>query len=43
MGPSDWVLTDFVFDEELDESLFSTEPPAGYTVETGKIIGIQRP
>ncbi len=43
MGPSDWVLTDFVFDEDLDESLFSTEPPAGYTVETGTIIGIQRP
>ena len=32
MGHSKWVLSDIVFDEPLDESLFSTEPPEGYTV-----------
>ena len=42
-GPSDWVQSDFVFGKELDESLFSTEPPEGYTVETQKIYGIRNP
>jgi len=32
MGQSRWVLSDMVFDEPIDESLFSTEPPNGYTV-----------
>jgi hypothetical protein len=27
------TLSDFVFDVQLDESLFSVEPPAGYTVQ----------
>ena len=42
-GPSDWVQSDFVFGKELDESLFSTEPPEGYTAETQKIYGIRIP
>ncbi len=28
------TMSDFEFDVPMDESLFSTEPPAGYTVET---------
>jgi outer membrane lipoprotein-sorting protein len=31
-GQSLWILSDIVFDEPLDESLFSTNPPEGYTV-----------
>lgn len=31
MGESDWVQSDFVFDAPLDESLFSTVPPPGFT------------
>ena len=27
---SDWVQSDIVFDEPLDEALFSTDPPPGY-------------
>lgn len=42
-GPSDWVMAEFVFNEELDASLFSTEPPAGYTVKTKKVFGIRIP
>ena len=26
-----WILKDFVFDQKLDDSLFSLEPPEGYT------------
>jgi len=33
-------LTNFVFDAPLDEALFSTEPPAGYTVREGGFISI---
>ncbi len=29
-GESEWVLSDIVFDEPIDESLLSTEPPEGY-------------
>lgn len=32
-GQSRWILSDIVFDEPLDESQFSTDPPEGYTVE----------
>jgi hypothetical protein len=31
MADSDWVTKDIIFDAPLDEALFSTEPPAGYT------------
>jgi outer membrane lipoprotein-sorting protein len=31
MGQSRWVLSDIVFDQAVDESLLSTEPPKGYT------------
>lgn len=31
---------DFVFDAPLDDTLFSTEPPAGYTVREGGFISI---
>ncbi len=30
------TITDFVFDAPMDESLFSVEPPAGYTVDRQK-------
>ena len=30
------TITDFVFDARMDESLFSVEPPAGYTVDRQK-------
>lgn len=30
-GASDWVKYDFEFDAPLDEALFSTDPPTGYT------------
>jgi outer membrane lipoprotein-sorting protein len=43
LGPSDWVQAGFVFDETLDTSLFSTTPPAEYTVETQKLLGIRPP
>ena len=41
MGRSEWIYSGFVFDEELPETLFSTEVPAGYLSETQKIYGIQ--
>jgi outer membrane lipoprotein-sorting protein len=31
------TMSDFVFNPKLDESLFSTDPPAGYTVETTQV------
>jgi outer membrane lipoprotein-sorting protein len=37
---SNWVQSDFVFDKELSESLFSTHPPEGYSIHTEKIYGI---
>jgi len=43
VGPSDWVQSDFAFGEKFDESLFSTDPPKGYTDETQKIYGIRIP
>ena len=30
MGESDFVLSDIVFDAQLDEALFTTDPPEGY-------------
>jgi hypothetical protein len=39
----EWLWSDFVFDEELDPSLFSTEPPAGYSVQESEIQGFQMP
>jgi hypothetical protein len=38
---SEWVLSGFVFDEDVPESEFSTELPPGYTRETAKIYGIK--
>ena len=35
-----WVMSDFEFDCQLDESLFSTEPPDGYSVEDSSVMGI---
>ena len=32
MGRKPTIYSDFVFDPDLDESLFSLEPPAGYTI-----------
>jgi len=31
------TMSDFVFNVEMDESLFSTDPPPGYTVQSEKI------
>jgi outer membrane lipoprotein-sorting protein len=31
------TMSDFVFNPKLDESLFSTDPPPGYTVETTEV------
>jgi outer membrane lipoprotein-sorting protein len=31
------VMSDFVFDEPMDESLFSLTPPAGYTIEKQQV------
>ena len=31
------TMSDFVFNVDMDESLFSTEPPPGYTVQNEKI------
>ena len=33
MGQSRWVLSEIVFDQPIDESLFSTELPAGYRAQ----------
>ncbi len=39
-----FILTDFVFDRQLDDSLFSLEPPDGYTnVEPPEIFQIEMP
>ncbi len=37
MGPATYTITDIVFDVELDESLFSLEIPADYTVHTRQV------
>ena len=31
------TMSDFLFNGDLDESLFSIEPPAGYTIESGHV------
>ena len=36
MANFDGVVSDFIFDEKLDDSLFSFDPPDGYTVKTVK-------
>jgi outer membrane lipoprotein-sorting protein len=41
MGRSDWLLSGFVFDEEIPADEFSTETPEGYTRETQKVYGIK--
>ena len=41
-GWSDSVLSDFVYDKEIPESLFITDPPAGYSVRKVNIHGIRR-
>ena len=35
-----WVMNQFVYDLPMDDELFSTETPAGYTSGEGKIYGI---
>jgi len=39
MGPTTCTMSDIVFDVKLDESLFSMEIPAGYTVRTLQMDG----
>lgn len=41
VGPSNWVLSGFVFGEDFPVSEFSTEPPPGYSTEAGNVIGIE--
>lgn len=41
LGRSDWVLSGFVFDEEIPAGQFSTEAPEGYARETEKVRGIK--
>ncbi len=36
-GNINGTVSDFVFNADMDESLFSLEPPAGYTIRYGKI------
>lgn len=36
-----WVIKDFVYDAPLDDDLFSTETPAGYTSSEGTIYGME--
>ena len=38
---SDWVMSDFVFDQPLDPALFDTKPPEGYLIKHDKILGIE--
>ena len=38
-GSVKMTLSDFVFNVDMDESLFSLEPPAGYTVRNKKTDG----
>jgi hypothetical protein len=42
-GATKWLRSDFVFDEPLDPALFSTEPPAGYAVAEGEVVGFEMP
>ncbi|MCA9059542.1 MAG: hypothetical protein KDA85_13640 [Planctomycetaceae bacterium] len=41
-GASDWIHSDIRFDEPLADDLFSTDPPAGYTVRESRVFGITR-
>ncbi len=36
-GFTHWVQIDFVFDQKLDQSLFSIDPPAGYQVKESRV------
>ena len=37
-----WVMNRFVFDRDMNDSLFSTETPEAYTSEEGEILGLSR-
>lgn len=41
VGRSDWVESEFTFDQALSEEEFSTQAPEGYKVEKSKIMGIK--
>lgn len=41
LASSRWVQSDFVFDSELDDGLFSTDTPDGYTSEDAEILGLE--
>jgi len=36
-------LSDFDFDAQLDDSLFSVDPPQGYTVTDGRTLKVEKP
>ena len=40
---TEWLWSDFVFDENLAPSLFSLEPLPGYTVREAEIQGFDMP
>jgi hypothetical protein len=37
-GRIEWMKSDFKFNEDLDQSLFSSKPPDGFAVETGRLL-----
>ena len=41
ISPSDWVMSDFVFDKPMSEKLFDLTPPADYEVVEEKIYGFK--
>ena len=41
LSSSRWVQSHFVFDVELDDDLFSTATPKGYSAKDGRILGIE--
>ena len=36
------TITNIVFDAHMDESLFSTDPPKGYTVSKGGYVSFEK-
>ncbi len=40
LASSRWVQSDFVFDSEMSDALFSTDTPDGYTSEDAEITGL---
>ena|GEM_PF-4463297 len=41
VGRSDWIESEFVFDQPMSEDEFKTEAPEGFKVEKTKVMGIK--